>query len=208
MVGFSVFKSIYFKIGFFILILFTISIGSYYIISNSLSKKENTSHMVNVAGRGRMLTEEMNKIAIEVVFMGSKDVREELQQSIQDFEQNLYNIKSDREYLKIIDENKEIRNQLLQVEKTWKSLRGDYSTLLAVQDLDDQKLIINDINGKNKEQIANIEVLLSLVEKTGQENIRGLNEQKLILVFTDFPNEKAHCFNCGMRVRSNTEYHR
>lgn len=45
--------------------------------------------MINVAGRERLLTEQMNRLAIESFYM-KKNVKDELHQSMQEFEQNFY----------------------------------------------------------------------------------------------------------------------
>lgn len=183
MSSFSSFKSMYFKIGFFLLLLFSISIGIYYILSSTLLEKENTSHMINVAGRERLLAERMNKIAIQIAFMESDESRTELQQAIQEFEQGLHSIQNGREHLQLINNNEEIRNQFNHSKAIWSDLKENYTELILTPDTASQKIILTNINAESKEEIASLDVLVSIIEEEGQENFQGLNAEKIILIF-------------------------
>lgn len=174
--GFSGFKSCTFKLGISLTLLFTVIIGSFYIISYSLSQEANVSHMINVAGRERLLAEKMSKKAIQYVFMEGLYSKKELQESMDTFEQNLYGLKL---------KDKKIQAQYQKTIEIWKDAKKDYQLLLTVNDKERQKAIVSEINLKSINQIESLDKLVSLIEQSGQDSFQGLNSEKLFLIFSN-----------------------
>lgn len=186
MAGFSTFKSSSFKMGISLALFFTVIIGSFYIISYALSQEENVSHMINAAGRERMLTEEMSKRAFQYVFMEGFYTKRELQESISSFEENFYGLMNGNEELGLVRlEDKRIQAQFQKTMVIWKDIKKDYELLLVENDKEQQQIIVSKINLESIDQIESLDKLVSLIEQSGRENFQGLNSEKLFLIFSN-----------------------
>ncbi|MEC1697865.1 EAL domain-containing protein [Schinkia azotoformans] len=184
--GFSIFKSSSFRLGISLALLFTVIIGSFYIISYSLSQEENVSHMINVAGRERMLTEKMSKKAIQYVFMEGLYTKKELQESMGTFEKNFYGLMNGSNELGLVKlEDKEIQAQFQKTMEIWNDVKEDYQLLLVENDKEQQKVIVSKINLKSIDQIESLDKLVNLIEQSGRKSLQGLNSQKLFLIFSN-----------------------
>ncbi|MEC1771882.1 type IV pili methyl-accepting chemotaxis transducer N-terminal domain-containing protein, partial [Schinkia azotoformans] len=160
--GFSIFKSSSFRLGISLALLFTVIIGSFYIISYSLSQEENVSHMINVAGRERMLTEKMSKKAIQYVFMEGLYTKKELQESMGTFEKNFYGLMNGSNELGLVKlEDKEIQAQFQKTMEIWNDVKEDYQLLLVENDKEQQKVIVSKINLKSIDQIESLDKLVN-----------------------------------------------
>ncbi len=142
--------------------------------------------MINVAGRERMLTEKMSRKAIQIVFMEGPYTKKELQDSIKNFEKNFYGLMNGSDELGLVKLNdKKIHAQFQKTSEIWKGLKDDYQLLLMEIDKERQKALINEINLKSIDQIESLDKLVSLIEQSGRESFRGLNSEKLFLIFSN-----------------------
>lgn len=184
--GFSKFKSSSFKLGISLTLLFTVIIGSFYIVTYSLSQEENVSHMINVAGRERLLTEEMSKEAIRYVFMEGIYTKKGLQESIDTFEKNFYGLMNGSDELGLVKlKDKKIQAQLQKTMEIWKDVKEDYHLLLTENDKEQQQSIVSNINLKSIEQIESLDKLVSLIEQSDRDSFQGLNSEKLVLIISN-----------------------
>jgi len=83
-------------------------------------------HIVNVAGRQRMLTQKMTKEKI-LIIMGKKKYKTKLQKTIKLFDDSLSTlINGDSKQMIVKPTNKTIKKQLAKVAKIWKKLKPLY----------------------------------------------------------------------------------
>jgi len=185
MAGLSFIKSINFKLVFFLLILFVIIFGTYYFVFHSLSEEKNISYMITVAERERMLTEQMYRIAVEIVYL-EKNGDAELKQSMEEFQFSFHELMNGSYQLGLLDiKNDEIRKQLEHDVQVWQSLKEKLNLLLQYNTIEYQKKLISEIGIKRNEQIASFELLIKSIENTGSGNFNGLTTEKLILLFVN-----------------------
>ncbi|NOZ91092.1 MAG: hypothetical protein GXO60_07410 [Epsilonproteobacteria bacterium] len=84
-------------------------------------------HIVNVAGRQRMLTQKMTKEKL-LIISGQKEYKEKIKKTIELFDSSLNAlINGDANQMIVKPTNKKIKEQLAKVEEIWKKLKPLYS---------------------------------------------------------------------------------
>lgn len=174
-------KSLFLKFTIFLLMIFSISTIIYIIVSTSLTKEENISHIINVAGSERMLTEKINKNAILLVYLDDEVAKKEIIAATKRFEDNLYGLMYGNDYFEQLhSKDEKIHNQLQSVEKQWQSLKIDIEQIISGQG--NHSLIIQRVNAKSDELIRHLEILVKSIESKGEESFSRQTMDNIILL--------------------------
>ncbi len=159
----------------------SISGATYFIVTASLAKEENISHIINVAGRERMLTQKISKKAIQIVYMNDANAEDELIAARHDFEQNLNGLIYGDDSLGLFTlANEELHLQLMHVEEHWKALKKDLDDVLSERG--DQESLIQRINSVTDEMIEHLDSVVEMFENRGNQSLQGLTTRNTILV--------------------------
>lgn len=153
----------------------------YFIVSTSLTKEENISHIINVAGSERMLTEKINKKAIQLVYLEDSVAKDQIITASKKFEENLYGLMYGNDYLERLDiKDEKIITQLKSVEKQWQSLKIDIEQIISGQGND--ILTIQRVNAKSEELIRLLEILVKMIENKGEQSFSRKTTDNIILL--------------------------
>lgn len=173
-------KSLYIKIAIFLFIILSIIITSYFLVSSSFTKEANISHVINVAGRERMLIERINKKAIQFVHMDEVAAKKALIVACDEFEKSLYGLMFGNDNLGLVPlANKELKTQLKHVEKHWQLSKSDINQIVSGSG--DKQLAIQRINRNSDEIIHHLEGVVKLIEEKGNQSFQGLRTEKTLL---------------------------
>lgn len=173
-------RSFYLKYVMYFFIIISIGIAGYFLFSSSMTMDKNTSLLINVAGRERMLLMKINKKAIEMVYMKDESVKEEILETEKEFQENLEGLISVKERLSLDHlAAKDLDTHLKRVEHHWLSIKTDTKKLLDGND--NQELLIGQINAQSDEMIRYLDVIVSLIERKGNQNIQGLTTENIVL---------------------------
>lgn len=174
-------RTLYIKIAIFFIVILVLGASSYFIVTTSLTKKENISHIINVAGRERMLSQKISKKAIQIAYMNDASAKKELIAASTEFEQNLLGLINRDKNLDLFSApNEEMIKQLKHAEADWKEIKLDIDQIVAGNG--DQTSIIQRINTKTDELVEHLDIIVEMFENQGNQNVQGLTSNNAILL--------------------------
>jgi hypothetical protein len=118
-------------------------------------------HIVNIAGRQRMLTQKMTKEKL-LILKGEKGYSDKLQKTVKLFDDSLHAlIEGDSEHMIVKPANKKIKEQLAEVSKIWEKLKPLYekkknSTKELVIIINENPVLLSEMNKMVK--MAEVEI--------------------------------------------------
>ena len=169
------------KIAFSILLAISISTSGYFLMTNQLKKNQDISQLINIAGRERMLIENINKKAIEMVYMHNVTTKKELLDSSSVFEKELNTlINGNMQLHRVPLKNRELDMHLKNVEKQWNSLKLNLDEIIIGNNY--QTYTLQRINTKSEEIIRQLEIAVSLIETQSTQNFQGLAKENIVII--------------------------
>lgn len=133
-----------------------------------------------MAGRERMLTEKINKKAIQLVYMKEEAANEELKHACEEFEQGLYGLLYGDEILGLAPlASDDLDTRLRNVVQYWQVSKQNINQISL--GIGNQEEAIKRINKNSDEIIFNLEKIVKLIEEKGTQHFEGLMAEKTLL---------------------------
>ena len=149
-----------------------------------MATDKNISLLINVAGRERMLTEKISKKVMEYVYMNEEGTRDEIVETGKEFQDNLEGLLSVKENLGL-DKGaaSDLDKHLKKVEDQWRMLQIDINQIITVAGK--EELLLEQINTKSDHMINSLDIIVSLIERKGNQSVQGLTTENIVLAFTN-----------------------
>ncbi|MCQ6282688.1 EAL domain-containing protein [Bacillus sp. EB600] len=137
--------------------------------------------MVNVAGRERMLTQKMSKIALLLAYSDDVDARKKLITTSHEFEDKLNGlIYGNYDYSLASLKDMKLDKQLKNVERQWKTLKQDIMQIVPGKD--NQTLTIQQINTKSDQLVQQLDLVVETIEKKDNHSWQGIATDKTFFI--------------------------
>ena len=174
-------KSRYYKLVICFLLIFWIGNVINFLYITSLKKEKNISSIVNVAGRERMLTQKMSKIAFLLAYSDDADARKNLIANSNEFEDKLNGLMyGNYDYSLASLKDKNLNRQFKTVEKQWKSLKQDIHQIVPANG--NQVLTIQRINTKSDQLVQQLDLIVKTIEKKDNRSLQGIATDKTFFI--------------------------
>ena len=151
------------------------------LVSGFMAKKESSKHLINLAGKQRMLTQRVSKLSIECALNLREDSCKKLNKFINLYEKTLIGFeKGDRE-LKL--DGTKNREELSQIHKLYKLLKPFKNAVIEVEkSKGENKKALNYILEHNEELLKESNKLVTIFVKNRSKNVSYIEKALLDIV--------------------------
>ncbi len=151
------------------------------IISGFMHKKNNAKHLINLAGKQRMLTQRISKLAIECTLEIIPDSCIKLKQFIQLYHKTLLGFKNgDKELGLEASKNKEALAQIDKLLKLWKPFSE--AAMKVQNSRGKDKKALEYILAHNEELLKESDNLVKIFDKINQKNVNYIEKAEINIV--------------------------
>ncbi len=129
-----------------------------------------------------MLTQKMNKEAIQIIYTPNIDKHHNLRASMIEFETKLYGLMNGNGTLQLIPlEDIDVQTQFHRVQGDWLQLKPNLELILSKNI--NNVAVIDEVNNQSERLIHSLDIAVKLIEQRGEASFAGLNNDKFVLMF-------------------------